>query len=188
MECSNGGPLCRVPENDGNPKFVILHHNLGNALQLEATYDPPGNTWFIVFLGAAIIAGVAVGVLLGISTVVIGAVGGGMVAGIYTLVQSWRKRKATLDVSACTDAVFDRKHRCMAFFMPIENGEHWVVLEFAGDFAAAAADAVGELMGPRFRAASIERINRGLLWFVLAILLCFVLAFVYFMVNASTAR
>lgn len=93
-----GGLCAGCPRMMGTRNLVILHHNLGNALQLEATYDPPGNTWFIVFLGAAIIAGVAVGVLLGISTVVIGAVGGGMVAGIYTLVQSWRKRKATLDV------------------------------------------------------------------------------------------
>jgi hypothetical protein len=182
-----GGLCSGRPRLMGNRHPVLLRCNAENALSLEATYDPPGNVWLMLLLVAVMIGGVAVAVLLGISTAMVGAAGGGTIAAVRLLVLFWRKRELTLDMSTATDTVVDQKQGRMAFLMPIENRAYWVVLEFADGFGAA-ADAVHKAVGPKLRTSQIVIISRAFLWLLLAIILCFVLAFGYFMLQASNAR
>ena len=182
-----GGLCAGRPRFMGNRNPAVLHCNAERNLSLEAMYDPPGNMWLMFILGAAIIAGVIVAVLMRISTATIGGVGAGSIVAIYFLVQFWRKRKAMLDMNTSTDAIVDQKHNRMAFFMPLEKGTYWVVLEFADGFAEA-VDAVRAVMGPRLRTSRIGRIDMGFVGILLAIVLLFVLAFGYFVIQGCTVR
>jgi hypothetical protein len=181
-----GGLCTGNPRLMGNRNPAVLCCNAQQALSLEATYDPPGNIWFMLVLVAAFLAVVFVATILGAPGAAVGCVGGGAIPAVYFSVLFWRKRKATLDVSKSTDAVVDKNHGRMAFLMPLENKTYWIVLAFSDGFAEG-VDAIRDVMGPKFRTAQIGTVNRQFVWLSLAIVLIFVLAFAYFMVAGTMA-
>ena len=154
--------------------------------------------WLMVSLAVMVLLLVVVAVLAGAPPTIAGGAGGAAVAMIYFLGELLPKRTTTLDINACADAVIDRRNHRIAIpawlersviALPSQDDKktYWIVVEFQQSFPEV-ADAVGRQLGERLRAASIGRVNTRFIVFLLLLVLAFLLAFVYFMITAMTAR
>lgn len=182
-----GGLCAGPPRLTGNRNPAVLRCDAERALRLESAYDPPNNNWIMLIFAVLLIALIFLGVLLGISAATIGGTGGGMLAAAYFLVLFLRKRKTILDIDASLDAVVDQENGRMAFLVPLENKEYWMVLEFEKDFAKG-LETVRGVLGPRLQTSSIGKINMGFVRLLLTIVLLFILLFGYFILKGLNAR